>query len=70
MASPLLLNTRRQGITDATLLFNDYIKNSVFLMNLTTSVGQLVLAGNKLTQIAGYTYRVSELLENIRDLDR
>lgn len=35
---------------------------------LSTAVGDLVMVGNKLTSIAGYTSRVSELLEQVSHL--
>jgi len=70
MASPLLLGTKRQGVTDPTVLTNDYIRNSSYLMGLASAVGQLVLIGNKVTTLAGYTSRVSELMEMVRHLDK
>ena len=47
----------------------DYILNTQYLMALSQAVGQLVLLGNKLNTIAGYTHRVSELLEMSRQLN-
>jgi ATP-binding cassette, subfamily D (ALD), member 3 len=48
----------------------DYIRNISYLTSLTVAVGQLVLVGNNFTQLAGYTSRVSELLEMVKKLDK
>jgi len=69
MASPILFQTKNLEGKDATDLTSDYIRNSSYLMGLATAVGQLVLIGNKLTNLAGYTSRVSELLEMVKHLD-
>jgi len=57
-----------KGLSTAELT-KDYIRNSQYLGQLSTAVGQLVMVGNKLTSIAGYTSRVSELLEQVRHLN-
>lgn len=44
--------------------------DSSYLMGLAAAVGQLVLIGNKVTSLAGYTSRVSELMEMVRYLDK
>src|SRR5690606_25593997 len=51
------------------VLTRDYIRNSQYLSKLTNAVGDLVLIGNKITNIAGYTSRVWELLEMIKHLN-
>jgi ABC-type uncharacterized transport system fused permease/ATPase subunit len=51
-------------------LTRNYVLSSQFLGGLTSAIGELVLMGNKLTKIAGYTARVSELLEMVNELDR
>jgi ATP-binding cassette subfamily D (ALD) protein 3 len=48
----------------------DYIRNISYLTSLTVAVGQLVLVGNNFTHLAGYTSRVSELLEMVKRLDK
>jgi len=70
MASPMLFGTAANSGKSATELTNDYIRNSSYLMGLATAVGQLVLVGNKITNLAGNTSRVSELLEMVRYLDK
>eukprot|EP01116_Phalansterium_solitarium_P019780 TRINITY_DN5655_c0_g1_i2.p1 TRINITY_DN5655_c0_g1~~TRINITY_DN5655_c0_g1_i2.p1 ORF type:complete len:522 (+),score=122.56 TRINITY_DN5655_c0_g1_i2:114-1679(+) len=51
-------------------LTNDYIRNISYLTALATAVGQLVMVGNNLMHLTGYTSRVSELLEMVRHLDQ
>lgn len=82
MASPLLLN--KTQTQDSTKLTNDYIRNSSYLIALAGAVGQLVMIGNRVTELAGllalsmnkclnfvclgFTSRVSELLEMVKHL--
>lgn len=68
MVSPLLLS--RNSSADATKLTNDYIRNSSYLLALAAAVGQLVMIGNKITALAGFTSRVSELLEMVNHLSK
>jgi hypothetical protein len=49
-------------------LTRDYIRTSQYLTGLANAVGDLILSGNKLVNIAGYTARVAELLEMIQKL--
>jgi len=42
-----------------------YMENSQLLSNLARAVGQIIMAYKKLTALAGYTARVSELLEQV-----
>ena len=51
-------------------LTRDYIRNSQYLGQLSTAVAALVMTGNKLVSIAGYTSRVSELLEQVKHLNQ
>lgn len=69
LASPLLLNLAGSEKKTSVDLTRDYIRNTQYLTNLAQAVGKLVLVGNKLTTIAGYTHRVSELLEMVKHLD-
>eukprot|EP00667_Euglena_gracilis_P003393 EG_transcript_3397 len=61
---PHVRNKKTEEIT------RDYILNTQYLMALSQAVGQLVLVGNKVNVIAGYTKRVSELLEMTSELNR
>lgn len=47
----------------------DYSRNSGYLINLSQAVGRLVLAGRDLTRFAGFTSRVSELLDVLEDVN-
>jgi ATP-binding cassette subfamily D (ALD) protein 3 len=55
---------------DSTKIMEDYSTNSGYLINLSQAVGRLVLAGRDLTRFAGYTYRVSEFLNVLEDINR
>ena len=47
-----------------------YIRNTQILINLAQATGQIVLLYKRITQIAGYTSRVSELLELFAHVNR
>ncbi|ORY95546.1 ABC transporter transmembrane region 2-domain-containing protein [Syncephalastrum racemosum] len=53
---------------DPTKLMEDYSRNSSYLINLSQAVGRLILTGRDLTRFAGYTSRVAELFEVLRDV--
>ena len=67
LLSPFILHLNSESTTAD--LTRDYIRNSQYLGQLSTAVGQLVMVGNKLNSIAGYTSRVSELLEQVAHLN-
>lgn len=67
LLSPFIFN-KNEGATTSELT-KDYIRNSQYLGQLSTAVGQLFQVGTKLGSIAGYTSRVSELLEQVRHLN-
>jgi len=69
LSAPLIFNTKGARSKSSAVLTRDYIRNSQYLGKLSKAVGDLVLVGNKLTSIAGYTARVSELLEKIKHLN-
>ena len=54
---------------ESTQIMEDYSTNSSYLINLSQAVGRLVLAGRDLTRFAGYTYRVSEFLAVLEDIN-
>jgi len=51
-------------------IMQDYYKSGRMLMNLATAVGRLVLAGRELTRLAGFTARVTELIDVLNDLNQ
>eukprot|EP01133_Synstelium_polycarpum_P013610 gene13610-16017_t len=53
---------------DSSELTKDYIRNTQLMVALAQAIGQLVLLGNKITNMAGYTSRVSELLEMVSQI--
>ncbi|KAI8373448.1 ABC transporter transmembrane region 2-domain-containing protein [Choanephora cucurbitarum] len=61
--------TKHMGVdTDPTKLMEDYSRNSSYLINLSQAVGRLILTGRDLTRFAGYTSRVAELFDVLRDV--
>jgi ATP-binding cassette subfamily D (ALD) protein 3 len=53
---------------DPTKLMEDYSRNSGYLVNLSTAVGRVILAGRDLTRFAGYTSRVADFFEVLEDV--
>lgn len=51
-------------------LMEDYYKSGRMLINMARAVGRLVLAGRELTKLAGYTARVTELMDVLTDLNK
>jgi len=61
-------STRHLGFSKDEIM-QDYYKSGRMLMNLATAVGRLVLAGRELTRLAGFTVRVTELMDVLDDLN-
>ncbi|KAM9953888.1 hypothetical protein ACTFIR_008993 [Dictyostelium discoideum] len=68
MVLPIYTGIRGSSGKDSTELTKDYIRNTQLMVALSQAIGQLVLLGNKVTLMAGYTSRVSELLEMIKSI--
>eukprot|EP01094_Clydonella_sp_ATCC50884_P023195 TRINITY_DN5501_c0_g1_i2.p1 TRINITY_DN5501_c0_g1~~TRINITY_DN5501_c0_g1_i2.p1 ORF type:complete len:579 (-),score=247.48 TRINITY_DN5501_c0_g1_i2:1454-3190(-) len=51
-------------------IMEDYYKSGRMLVNLATAVGRLVLAGRELTRLAGFTARVTELINVLDELNK
>ncbi|EGC30265.1 ABC transporter D family protein [Dictyostelium purpureum] len=68
MVLPIYTGIRGSSNKDSTELTKDYIRNTQLMVALSQAIGQLVLLGNKVTLMAGYTSRVSELLEMIKQI--
>jgi ATP-binding cassette subfamily D (ALD) protein 3 len=47
----------------------DYYRSGRMLVNLASAVGRLVLAGRELTRLAGFTARVTDLINVLNDLN-
>lgn len=54
--------------TDSKQLTGDYIRSMRLMMNTSSAIGQLVLVYKRVTALAGFTSRVSELLESVKQL--
>eukprot|EP01137_Pigoraptor_chileana_P007976 Opistho-2@54249 len=50
-------------------IMEDYYRSGRMLINLATATGRLVLAGRELTRLAGFTARVTDLMDVLRDLN-
>ena len=61
-------STRHAGFSKDEIM-QDYYKSGRMLMNLAVAVGRLVLAGRELTRLAGFTVRVTELMDVLDDLN-
>ncbi|KAL9951353.1 hypothetical protein ACROYT_G044004 [Oculina patagonica] len=48
----------------------DYYRSGRMLVKMAEAIGRLVLAGRELTRLAGYTSRVSELMNVLTDLNK
>ncbi len=46
----------------------DYYKSGRMLVKLAEAIGRLALAGRELTRLAGFTARVNEIQEILKDL--
>ncbi|GAM21533.1 hypothetical protein SAMD00019534_047080 [Acytostelium subglobosum LB1] len=68
MALPIYMGIKGAAGKDTAELTKDYIRNTQLMMALAQAIGQLVLLGNKITNMAGYTSRVSELLEMVKQI--
>jgi ATP-binding cassette subfamily D (ALD) protein 3 len=63
-----LNNAKLRNASQAELM-EEYYKSGRMLMNMALAVGRLVLAGRELTRLAGYTARVTELQNVLKDLN-
>jgi ATP-binding cassette subfamily D (ALD) protein 3 len=58
-----IASKKTSGTLDTSKLTGDYVRNSHILINLARAIGQLIVLYKNITQLAGYTARVSELEE-------
>jgi len=64
-----LANQRHKDSTHSEIM-EDYYKSGRMLVNLSTAVGRLVLAGRELTRLAGFTQRVTDLIGVLKELNQ
>lgn len=58
---------RLRGLSHADLM-TDYQRNARMLLNLANAMGRLVLAGRELTRLAGFTSRLTDFVDVLRDV--
>eukprot|EP01095_Lingulamoeba_sp_RSL-Kostka_P001850 TRINITY_DN1264_c2_g5_i1.p1 TRINITY_DN1264_c2_g5~~TRINITY_DN1264_c2_g5_i1.p1 ORF type:complete len:676 (-),score=243.24 TRINITY_DN1264_c2_g5_i1:186-2213(-) len=69
VSRPFLNGNTRHAAMSHSELMEDYYRSGRMLMNLAQAVGRLVLAGRELTRLAGFTARVDELIDVLKDLN-
>lgn len=69
LAAPVYFGTRGMDKKTASEISGYYIRNMQLMMNLGKAIGQLVATWRRVTALAGFTARVSELLELVKRLD-
>lgn len=65
---PIFFDSKKTEHKSTSMLTQDYVLNSQLLVNLARAIGSLVLIYKRITALAGYTSRVSELLEMLNHL--
>uniref|UniRef100_A0A8D0DWY6 ATP binding cassette subfamily D member 3 n=1 Tax=Salvator merianae TaxID=96440 RepID=A0A8D0DWY6_SALMN len=63
-----LLHPRHQNSTHAELL-EDYYQSGRMLLRMSQALGRIVLAGREMTRLAGFTARITELMQVLKDLN-
>uniref|UniRef100_A0A8B9NXH9 ATP binding cassette subfamily D member 3 n=1 Tax=Apteryx owenii TaxID=8824 RepID=A0A8B9NXH9_APTOW len=62
-----LADPRHQNSTHAELL-EDYYQSGRMLLRMSQALGRIVLAGREMTRLAGFTARITELMQVLKDL--
>lgn len=62
-----LSTPRLRGLSHAEVM-TDYQRNARMLLNLANAMGRLVLAGRELTRLAGFTARLTDFVDVLRDV--
>ncbi|XP_053325015.1 ATP-binding cassette sub-family D member 3 [Spea bombifrons] len=60
---------RHQSSTHAELL-EDYYQSGRMLLRMSQALGRIVLAGREMTRLAGFTTRITELMQVLKDLNQ
>ncbi|XP_059839922.1 ATP-binding cassette sub-family D member 3a [Hypanus sabinus] len=63
-----LSHTRHQTSTHAELL-EDYYQSGRMLLRMSQALGRIVLAGREMTRLSGFTARITELMQVLKDLN-
>ncbi|XP_034634447.1 ATP-binding cassette sub-family D member 3 [Trachemys scripta elegans] len=64
-----LAHPRHQKSTHSELL-EDYYQSGRMLLRMSQALGRIVLAGREMTRLAGFTARITELMQVLKDLNR
>ncbi|CAI5742636.1 unnamed protein product [Peronospora destructor] len=66
------LNMSNKRLENATYAerMEDYFRSGKMLLKMSEAMGRLVLSGRELTRLAGFTARVTEMLDVLSDLDQ
>ncbi|XP_039195706.1 ATP-binding cassette sub-family D member 3 isoform X2 [Crotalus tigris] len=64
-----LHHPRHQNSTHAELL-EDYYQSGRMLLRMSQALGRIVLAGREMTRLAGFTARITELMQVLKDLNK
>eukprot|EP00668_Euglena_longa_P023354 GGOE01029180.1.p1 GENE.GGOE01029180.1~~GGOE01029180.1.p1 ORF type:complete len:803 (-),score=261.11 GGOE01029180.1:1043-3451(-) len=65
---PFLLRLPHTAHQTTAEITRDYISTTLYIGALGGAIGDFVLAGNKLGELAGYTHRIWQLLETVRSI--
>ncbi|XP_029198545.1 ATP-binding cassette sub-family D member 3-like [Acropora millepora] len=63
-------NSTRHASSTHSQKMEDYYKSGRMLVKMAEAIGRLVLAGRELATLAGYTSRVSQLMNVLKDLNK
>uniref|UniRef100_A0A803TSX8 ATP-binding cassette sub-family D member 3 n=1 Tax=Anolis carolinensis TaxID=28377 RepID=A0A803TSX8_ANOCA len=63
-----LAHPRHQNSTHAELL-EDYYQSGRMLLRMSQALGRIVLAGREMTRLAGFTARITELMQVLKELN-
>ncbi|XP_026556135.1 ATP-binding cassette sub-family D member 3 isoform X2 [Pseudonaja textilis] len=64
-----LSHPRHQNSTHAELL-EDYYQSGRMLLRMSQALGRIVLAGREMTRLAGFTARITELMQVLKELNK
>lgn len=66
MCLPIFFSTSQKSVVENT---NDFIKRRQIMMDLARGLGSLLIVGTQLKMLSGTTARVSEVFENVKQLN-
>ncbi|PIO37334.1 hypothetical protein AB205_0148900 [Aquarana catesbeiana] len=66
----LTLNHPRHLTSSHADLLEDYYQSGRMLLRMSQALGRIVLAGREMTRLAGFTARITELMQVLKDLNQ